>query len=84
MKIENIEFELENETKKWLEKIKERRQKVKVIYDVKADMVKNIDAYVSDSQMFLKERRFIHAFEAVIWAWAWIDILEELKIISSE
>jgi len=34
----------------------------------------NISAYLSDSHYFMEQKDLIRAFEAVIWAWAWIEI----------
>ena len=72
------EVELRHETEKWYAKVIEKRKKIKS----KSEYMKNIDAYISDSQHFLKKGDLIRAFESVVWAWAWIEILEDLKIIS--
>ena len=66
--------DLKHETEKWLKKAKEKR---KDFPDGKH--TKNIDAYISDSQHFMKKGDLVRAFEAVIWAWAWMEILEELE-----
>lgn len=65
-----IEKELKKETEKWLSKIAVERSKIKT----ENDFLKNIDAYISDSRSFLKKDDLIRAFEAVIWAWAWLEI----------
>ena len=36
--------------------------------------MENISAYLSDSHYFLEQKDLIRAFEAVIWAWAWMEI----------
>jgi len=36
--------------------------------------LENISAYLSDSHYFMKQKDLIRAFEAVIWAWAWMEI----------
>ena len=43
--------------------------------------IKNIRAYISDCKHFSSEGKLVLAFEAVIWAWAWLQILQELSII---
>jgi len=43
------------------------------------EALKNIDAYLSDSKYFLEKNDLIRAFEAVIWAWAWMEIMEHWK-----
>lgn len=69
-----IEQQLREETEKWLVKAKDRRKRIRS----SSPHMKNIDAYLSDSEYFLSKQDMLRAFEAVIWAWAWIEILEEL------
>ena len=70
-----VEQQLKEETEKWIGKAKARRKSIRS----GSKHLKNIDAYISDSEYFLGKNDLIHAFEAIIWAWAWIEILEELK-----
>ena len=69
--------QLRRETERWLERVKKKRAELQS----ESIHMKNIDAYISDSQLFLEKGDLIRAFEAVIWAWAWIEILEELKAL---
>jgi hypothetical protein len=78
-----VEQDLHDEAKKWLEKAKDKRQKIKAD-PAHSSYLKNIDAYISDSEHFLGNNDLIRAFEAVVWAWAWMEILEEMKIITAE
>ncbi len=71
--------ELRKETEKWLERIKNERKKIS---SGKEDFLKNIDAYIADSEHFLANGDLIRAFEAVIWAYAWLEIGKELGMIS--
>jgi hypothetical protein len=85
--------ELRKETEKWLQKIKEERKKIVLADNSKGDFIKNIDSYISDSEHFLKNSMMhsnashnsdlIRAFEAVIWAFAWLEIGKELEIIKN-
>jgi hypothetical protein len=70
-----IEHQLKEETEKWLAKAKERRRGLRS----NSPHMKNIDAYISDSEYFMQKHDLIRAFEAIVWAWAWLEILEELK-----
>ncbi len=84
-----IEQDLKKETEKWLNKIIVERKKL--VACSKKDFLKNIDAYISDSEHFLNKSMMhdnasrnsdlIRAFEAVIWAWAYMEIGKDLKII---
>ncbi|NIP40282.1 MAG: DUF357 domain-containing protein, partial [Candidatus Aenigmarchaeota archaeon] len=73
--------ELRKETEKWLGKIREEIREIKVLDGERDRMIENVRAYVKDCEYFLKKNDLIRAFESVIWAWSWIDILKELKII---
>ena len=73
--------ELKKETKKWLSKIE------KINFTAKNEKGKefktNIEAYIKDSNHFLEQGDFVRAFEAVIWAWAFLEISEELKLLKA-
>ena len=75
----STEEKLIKETKKWLRKAKKKRKKIKTCKN--KDFLKNIDAYISDTNHFLENGEYIEAFEAIVWAWSWMEILEELKYI---
>jgi hypothetical protein len=75
---------LEEETKKWLERIETKRKKITLKDEGGQDFLKNIDAYISDSKHFLQKDDLIRAFEAVIWAWAYMEIGEGLGIVSEK
>ena len=74
-----MEDALRQETEKWLARIKDEREKV----SGREDFLKNIDCYISDSEHFLEKNDLIRAFEAVIWAYAWLEIGRELGMINS-
>ena len=75
-----IEKQLREETEKWLKKIKIERKKIKLSDKSKENVLKNMDAYVSDSEHFLKKGDLIRAFEAVTWAWSILELGLELEI----
>jgi len=74
-----IEQQLRDETEKWLARAKEERKKIKV-NDENSSFLKNVDAYIKDSEYFLEKNDLIHAFEAVIWSWSWMEICTELGV----
>ncbi len=65
-----LEEDLQKETLKWLEKAEE------LYCQVSGDehFLENVSAYIHDSHYFLEKKDLIRAFEAVIWAWAWMEI----------
>ena len=78
--MKDTEQELTNETEKWLEKLKGEEIEVK---GEKGKMfLENIEAYTEDAQHFLDEEDLVRAFEAVVWAWSWLEIGEELDEIA--
>ncbi|MBU2496503.1 MAG: DUF357 domain-containing protein [Nanoarchaeota archaeon] len=82
-KTDKTERELKNETSKWLSKIEKEMSKIKETTQNKEYII-NIKAYISDCKHFTQKGKHILAFEAIIWAWAWLQILRELKLIKSE
>lgn len=77
----NTDEQLKKETEKWLSRIEKEMPKV-VATDKNEEFIQNINAYISDCKHFMKEGQLVLAFEAVIWAWSWLSILRELKIIT--
>ena len=76
----NTKEQLKQETKKWLSRIEKKMPKVRETAKNK-NYVQNIKAYISDCKHFMKQEKYILSFEAVVWAWAWLQILRELKLI---
>ncbi len=66
----SLEEDLRTETLKWQEKADELFARI----SGDEDFLKNISAYIHDSSYFLERGDLIRAFEAVIWAWAWMEI----------
>ncbi len=77
----NTEQELKQETKKWLSQIEREMPKIKETAKNKS-YITNIKAYISDCKHFTQKEKHILAFEAIIWAWAWLQILRELKLVN--
>lgn len=67
---DNLETDLREETLKWLGKAEDTLSKI----SGDERFLENISAYISDSRYFLEKGDLIRAFEAVIWAWAWMEI----------
>ena len=74
------EDRLREETKKWLERIKSEDWEGQDGENSEI-FIDNIQAYTEDSEHFLEEGKLIEAFEAVIWAWSWLEIGQELDIL---
>ncbi len=72
----DTEEKLEKETEKWLEKLK--NEDFETVGDGGKMFLENIEAYTKDAEYFLEEGDLIRAFEAVVWAWSWLEIGEEM------
>lgn len=77
----DLEKELKRETEKWLGKIREEMRGVEVLDKEREGLLENIRAYVKDCNYFLGKNDLIRAFESVVWAWSWLEILKELKLL---
>ena len=61
-----LEKELREETEKWLSRAKEKREEIVLVDKSKQDMMKNVDAYISDAKHFLEKNDFApQSFDAV-------------------
>jgi len=77
----DLEKELKRETEKWLGKIREEMRGAEVLDKEREGLLENIRAYVKDCNYFLGKNDLIRAFESVVWAWSWLQILKELKLL---
>lgn len=73
----NLEIDLRSETLKWLE----RAENLFSMVLGNEHFIDNISAYISDSKYFLEKGDLIRAFEAVVWAWAWMEIGIEIGML---
>jgi len=74
---------LEDETKKWLDKLDEKiENKRKNNPDLEeVNQMENVIAYRDDTTHFLKQGDYIRAWEAIIYAWGILETLERLEIL---
>jgi len=81
IKVMNLSEELKKETEKWLKKIENLELVAKS--EKGKEFRRNIEAYISDTKYFLDKGELIKAFEAIIWAWAFLEISKELNLLES-
>lgn len=77
----SAESQLISETAKWLKKAEKEFAKIKPKGKKGEDFARNISAYLSDTKYFSEKKDYVRAFEAVIWAWAWIEIGREIRVL---
>ena len=78
----SLEEDLRAETEKWLLKAEKAMETVSARGEEGERFRDNIAAYLSDCRYFLDQDDLIRAFEAVIWAWAWIEIGQDVKMLT--
>jgi hypothetical protein len=77
-------MEIKNEIVKMIEKIEPLIGRIEVKDDKGEEMLVNMKAYISDSKHFLGDGNYLKSFEAIVWAWAILEICEELDIFKIE
>ncbi len=80
----SLEEDLNVETEKWLLRAEGATKRASPRGDEGERYLANIAAYLSDCRYFLGKGDLIGAFEAVIWAWAWIEIGEDAGLLILE
>ncbi len=78
---QDVEADLRAETMKWLQRAEQALAKIDQRDNCFAE---NIAAYISDSYHFFDNGDLIRAFEAVIWAWAWMEIGQEIGLLQKD
>jgi len=78
-------MELEEAAKKEVAKMKEVMRTLKLSESKKDEeevivLKKLVDSYWIDAQHFLKEKKFLQAFEAVVICWAYVDSGLHLRV----
>ncbi|MCD6368041.1 MAG: DUF357 domain-containing protein [Candidatus Aenigmarchaeota archaeon] len=77
-----LEEDLKNEIKKWANRLDHSLQNTKILTKKGIDFLTNIRAYQSDSLHFYQKGDLIKAYEALIWAWAYLEIGRQMGILA--
>ncbi|NOQ56028.1 MAG: DUF357 domain-containing protein [Nanohaloarchaea archaeon] len=77
----SVDEQLETETLRWTEKCKVAVLEVKPVGKKGEEFLVNIKAYISDTQHFILEGDLVRAFEAIVWAWAWLEIGTDIGVL---
>lgn len=75
-----MEEDLREEIREMTEKIELLVDKIEIEDGRGVGMLTNMKAYISDSKHFLSANNLIKSFEAIVWAWAILEICEELEV----
>lgn len=82
MKI-TLKNELEREIEKWSRNLDKKLPKIKPKDEPGEKILENAQAYRKDSEHFFEDDELIKSFEALIWAWAFIEIGENFNHLSN-
>ncbi len=80
----NLEEKLKEEIEKWSRRLDQELRRVRATSQNGKEMLENAGAYFSDSKHFFEKGDLIRAFECLIWAWAWLEIGKELKLLKGK
>ena len=72
------------EVEKWLKRLKKELKKTKAKNEKGKEFLENIKAYAYDSEHFLKKKDLFLSWEACIWAWAYLTIGKDLKLLETK
>jgi len=75
---------LEGEIERWTRKLDEKLPGLRPTDEPGEDILENAAAYREDSEHFYEEGKLIESFESLIWAWAFIEIGEDLGHLEIE
>ncbi|OGI15971.1 hypothetical protein A3K63_01305 [Candidatus Micrarchaeota archaeon RBG_16_49_10] len=69
------------EIEKWLVKLKAELKKTKPLSKKGEELYRNIEAYIHDTEHFMKEGDFVKAWELVSFAWGLLEAGMELEAL---
>ena len=78
------EKRLRQETEKWTSRIAKKLENTEAVGSKGKGFLTNIKAYVSDSRHFLEKGDLVRSFEAIIWAFSWLEIGLELGLLRND
>ena len=68
------------EIEQMTEKIEPLVKRIKVDDEKGQEMLTNMKAYIKDSKHFLEKGNLLKSYEAIVWAWAILEICEDLGV----
>ena len=80
----SLEADLISETEKWKVRLQKEIKKTAAGGEKGRGFLENITAYASDSDHFMKKKDYVRSFEAIVWAWAWLEIGKETGVLKNK
>jgi len=75
---------MKEEIEKMIKKIEPLIDRIQINDEKGEEMLTNMKAYISDSKHFLKNDNLVKSFESIVWAWAILEICEEMEVFRIE
>ncbi len=75
------EKELIKETEKWTRRLETELDAAKPVKKKGERFLDNVKSYTSDSKHFFDKKDYVRAFEAVVWAWAFLSIGKDMGLV---
>ena len=75
---------LGDEISKWASRMEKELADVEAFGTKGTEFLGNRKAYASDSSHFREKGDLVRSFEAIVWAWAWMEIGKELGFLRKE
>ncbi len=79
-----LENDLRDEIKKWSKRLDNSLKTTVATGRNGVEFLTNIKAYQSDSLHFLNKGDLIRTYEALIWAWAYLEIGKQIGILTQK
>ncbi len=75
---------LRREIDTWRGRLDAALEEAKPLTEDGDDFLENVQAYRADTDHFEKEEDLVRAFEAIVWAWSWLEIGARIDAIDWE
>ncbi|QQG40275.1 MAG: DUF357 domain-containing protein [Candidatus Aenigmatarchaeota archaeon] len=77
----STEEQLKTEIKKWTARLDDSLMNTRGTTQKGVEFLTNVKAYQEDSLHFMERGDLVRAFEALLWAWAYLSIAKELEMV---
>ncbi|MBS1263027.1 MAG: hypothetical protein MAG715_00194 [Methanonatronarchaeales archaeon] len=72
-----VEVRLREEAERWRKRLETEMEGL----SGEDEFVENIEAYYADSKHFEERGMLVESFEALVWAWSWLEIGRRLGTV---
>lgn len=80
----DYEEKLEEEIEKWKGKLEKEIEQVQPKSEEGSEFMENIRAYYKDSKHFYQKGKLVESFEALVWAWSWLEIGQDYGFLKED